>query len=73
MYLASEEVGELLGFKTDVIRRWCRNGLLKTFTVPTPAGRKRYYVRKQDLLAFAVSMKMAHDIIRKIKSLEDKK
>lgn len=72
MHLSTEEVGEILGFKTDVIRRWCRNGLMKTCTIPTPAGRKRYYVRKHDLLSFVVSMKMSQDIIRKIKAMGDK-
>lgn len=71
MYLSTRDVADVLGFTTAVVRRWRENGLIKTTPVPTPTGRQRYYVHRDDLLKFASSMKLSPKIIAKIKELEE--
>lgn len=73
MYLSTDEAATLLGHTTPRLRRWCQSGMIKTSTIPLPSGRKRYYILKSDLLAFAVSMKLSASVIKKIKEVEEKK
>jgi len=71
MYLSTDEAAVVLGFRTQAVRRWCVGGLIKATFIPGPSGRKRHYIHRDNLLAFASSMKLDKKIIAKIKDLKD--
>lgn len=65
-FLTVSEIRELTGFKGRTITGWIEDGYLKSVRGPSKK-KPRHFVKREDLVALLVKMKMPTDIISKIK------
>lgn len=69
LYLSTSEAAKIIGIKTPIFRRWCRNKYLKTIRLPNEDSPKgRHYIRQQDLVDFATKLGLPDDIVQAIQA-----